>query len=495
MGCSVLLLYGLLLSIIIIQLSTKCFNFYFSNDRYIHDEVKSLMWRQSGEQLRRKLQELLPEKGDEEETDCRLSLEDFMTAVSPSRSFFAYFFPLQSCTDNNTDTFDATAEEDSNLDIPLITDLLRPFMTNRISLMFSIALNDTLNLDKNNLEDALTLGTLELFISTFSDDGNGSESGFLRFHGGSILEREKRVYKYEKTWEMVHDGTDIKERMVFPPASDTYTWWTVTISYKTYIEIVGEVALIEETNPNTLNDINKKISKVVQDSIQTKKLVSYFIEQGLEVVGIAMVGNENEYHTRLAEGIGTAKLNEVNRSGTYPLKIDPYKWDFRRYFGCWMFVGTLLYVAIIYLLARKRKGLQRELKGWQIRLTEGDLNQVLKYGYKIDKGGTMVIGEYGDRFGYNDDSSMLIGETQDCFETKIITPETILATKKNDLLLNDSTLLEGAHYAASVYDETVSGESETMYSGNYGASVYDATVSGESESSNSYLSHSFISTK
>jgi len=105
-----------------------------------------------------------------------------------------------------------------------------------------------------------------------------------------------------------------------------------------------------------------------------------------------------------APSISDGKLRDV---GSFTTPLDQKDWDWRRYLGLGLFVGTLFGTLVLTQLAAYRHRLITRKEYWGNIGTERGVNEILNLGWKVRGGNLEVYDKAG--VGYRDDDSILIG--------------------------------------------------------------------------------------
>jgi hypothetical protein len=113
--------------------------------------------------------------------------------------------------------------------------------------------------------------------------------------------------------------------------------------------------------------------------------------------------------------------------------LDQKDWDWRRYLGLGLFIGTVSVTLLLTQVAAYRQRLLTRKELWGNLGTEKGVDELLKLGWKVRNDNMEVYDKAG--VGYRDDDSMLIGG----FEQKEVVGAEITVTHPSSETTPDMT--------------------------------------------------------
>lgn len=165
-------------------------------------------------------------------------------------------------------------------------------------------------------------------------------------------------------------------------------------------------------------------------ALESDQLEKWFLsEYGLpmERFGIYDFVTEPQMVNRAILAAGhatTAPSNGESGQSNYPT-FDANAWDWKRYLGLGMLLGTLFSTGLVMLLASYHQRRLREQQIWGNLATPEGVDEMLKLGWKLD--GTKMEVYDKSKQGYDDGDSMLIGG----YEQKIATDDVAAMITEN----------------------------------------------------------------
>lgn len=196
-------------------------------------------------------------------------------------------------------------------------------------------------------------------------------------------------------WDMYFVATDPLRR---PPVGEaTVSWWQYTIRYACYWG--------DSVRPILNNTILSHVQAELPATIQTAQETGDF-DAWLQV---------NYPNSPESDLVFTTDPSEIDDAATLPppsfrafsTPVNPRAWDWRRWVGLGLFVGTVLVSsALMQLAACRHRALTRQ-ECWTNLGTEQGVDEILQMGWKL-KGSQMEIYDKA-KVGYLDDESILLG--------------------------------------------------------------------------------------
>lgn len=291
------------------------------------------------------------------------------------------------------------------------------------------------------------------------------------------------------TLDIFHMRTELSEIVVLPEPSVYSKWYKVNMTFALFAKNeFGE--MVPEMDPETLQKTTKEMMRALNYAITSyPDFNNFLLGAGLQVHGVAMLGDDGEINNVPMAGDLTPSQQQVVKPGldkfsttitspladsipdtdddnatdiptsteawprdknilaTYPKQLNPLPMDIRQLFGFFMFLATLIWVIALFLVSKKRQELRKEKRWWGVILTEDGLKDCLRYEYRMDRRGIMVIEDHGlngrnnnDNKGQSgqdrDDSSLLIGGVHNYRIQEIITPQSI--TIYNNMIMQNT---------------------------------------------------------
>jgi len=208
--------------------------------------------------------------------------------------------------------------------------------------------------------------------------------------------------------------------------TEKFWWWKYNLLYNCYFQNGSAL-----TSQELLDSISHDMQDYLTVALESDQLEKWFLsEYGLpmERLGIYYFATEPQMVNQAihaADHATTAPANgEFGNQSNYST-LDANAWDWKRYLGLGMLLGTFFSSGLVMLLASYRQRRLREQQIWGNLATPEGLDEMLKLGWKLD--GTKMEVYDKSKQGYVDGDSMLIGG----YEQKIATDDVAAMTTEN----------------------------------------------------------------
>jgi hypothetical protein len=237
-------------------------------------------------------------------------------------------------------------------------------------------------------------------------------------------------------YRMVYDYTTSK----VVREDDVRWWWQYNLTYHCLWSDSGAAIL----DASILDSIDQSISATLFSGIDDGSFQRWIIEETLDdsiqVKHSLEDGNSGrspaspfDPATAPTTAPAFAEAGFSREHGSFATPLDQKDWDWRRYLGLGLFIGTVSVTLLLTQVAAYRQRLLTRKELWGNLGTEKGVDELLKLGWKVRNDNMEVYDKAG--VGYRDDDSMLIGG----FEQKEVVGAEITVTHPSSETTPDMT--------------------------------------------------------